>query len=183
MTNTHYALLGMLTIGPLSGYDIRRLIAESTQAFWSESDGQLYPALAKLTELKLITIKPTPKKSSRGKKIYSITPAGRNELKKWLNQPPATAIVRNEMLLKLFFGANIAPDILRDHIEKVRYETKAAIQQLKTKKQNLTADESELKHLPFWQMTLQYGIRLNEAKLLWCDETLKFLKQKEESVK
>ncbi len=43
-----YAVLGMLSIGPMSGYDIKKLIGETVGHVWSESYGQVYPALREL---------------------------------------------------------------------------------------------------------------------------------------
>ena len=38
---TGKALLGLLSIAPMSGYDIRQLIPWSIGQFWSESYGQI----------------------------------------------------------------------------------------------------------------------------------------------
>src|SRR5262245_35765978 len=113
---TSYAILGMLAFDPMSGYAIRQLMQQSTSNFWSESDGQLYPALKKLTALELISCK-SDKASAREKKIYRITAKGLTELKKWLTQEPETHIIRNELMLKLFFGANVSPEINLTHIQ------------------------------------------------------------------
>jgi len=45
-----FAVLGMLSLGALSGYEIRRELAESIGTFWSESYGQIYPALRELSK-------------------------------------------------------------------------------------------------------------------------------------
>src|SRR6267378_1332508 len=42
---TPNALLGLLSLGSMSGYDIRQLISQSIGHFWSESYGQIYPGL------------------------------------------------------------------------------------------------------------------------------------------
>ncbi|HEY3155376.1 MAG TPA: PadR family transcriptional regulator, partial [Candidatus Eisenbacteria bacterium] len=46
--STPYAILGMLSFAPMSGYDIRKEAASSIGYFWSESYGQIYPALREL---------------------------------------------------------------------------------------------------------------------------------------
>ena len=46
---TAKALLGLLSIGPMSGYDLRQLIPWSIGQFWNESYGQIYPALKQMT--------------------------------------------------------------------------------------------------------------------------------------
>ena len=47
-TTTAEALLGMLSLGPMSGYEIRQPIEESIGNFWRESFGQIYPTLKRL---------------------------------------------------------------------------------------------------------------------------------------
>ena len=55
--NTEHVILGMLAFEPMSGYAIRQAIRQSVALFWSESDGQLYPALKRLLnqgEIKIV---------------------------------------------------------------------------------------------------------------------------------
>src|SRR3990167_5690681 len=126
-SKTQYAVLGMLSFEPQSGYEISQAIKNSTAFFWSESDGQLYPILKKLTQARLIQSQVNQKeKGIREKKIYAITQAGKKSLTQWLLQEPVTLNMRNEFLLQLFFGHNIKKNI---NIEKI----KMLQQQLKSK--------------------------------------------------
>ena len=43
-----YAILGMLSIEPMSGYDIKKEVEKSISNFWTESYGQIYPVLRNL---------------------------------------------------------------------------------------------------------------------------------------
>ena len=52
--STPYAVLGMLSLSPMSGYDIRKESETSIGFFWSESYGQIYPALRELETRRLI---------------------------------------------------------------------------------------------------------------------------------
>src|SRR4051812_17053194 len=102
MTSTDFALLGLLTLKPMSGYELRRLIAQSIGHFWGESYGQLYPSWKRLESAGLTT-----KRSEAGKKrekfFYSIPAKGRERLQEWLRLPPKPQPPRSELLLKLFF--------------------------------------------------------------------------------
>src|ERR1700761_1644592 len=84
---TPNALLGLLSLGPMSGYDIRQLIPQSIGHFWSESYGQIYPALKALTTEGLVTKKTERKKGRPDRNIYSLTEAGRKQLTEWLAIP------------------------------------------------------------------------------------------------
>ena len=45
MRQTDYVILGLLAERPLSGYQIKKIIDIRFQFFWSESFGQIFPAL------------------------------------------------------------------------------------------------------------------------------------------
>src|SRR2546430_2188497 len=47
-------VLGMLSLGPRSGYDIKTVVDRSTRFFWAASYGQIYPELRRLEEEGLI---------------------------------------------------------------------------------------------------------------------------------
>lgn len=176
-TNTAFAILGMLSIEPLSGYQISQMMNQSTKHFWMESDGQLYPALAKLTKAKMIICKSTKAPSQRGKKIYSITKEGSTELKNWLHKEPAKINVRNEAMLKLFFGANVKTEISLEHVEASRYQLKNLLRELSETKNRLSTDYKTSPHLPYWLLSVEYGISMAESKLKWCIHAINTLKK------
>ncbi len=63
---TPNALLGLLSLGPMSGYDIRQLISQSIGYFWSESYGQIYPGLKRLAAAGLVEKKTQRQKGKSG---------------------------------------------------------------------------------------------------------------------
>src|SRR5437868_15510344 len=93
----------MLTLKPMSGYDIRATIAESIAYFWTESYGQIYPTLKRLAKDKLVTRRGELARG-RQRNVYSITDAGREALAEWLRRPAEARPPRNELLFKLFFA-------------------------------------------------------------------------------
>jgi DNA-binding PadR family transcriptional regulator len=95
----------------LSGYDIRKAIESSVGYFWSESYGQIYPALKRLTTEGLITPSRSNSKPRQRRQEYSLTDAGRASLQAWLAQPFQNDPPRNEFLLKLFFGREAPPSV------------------------------------------------------------------------
>lgn len=170
---TKYALLGMLSIEPMSGYDIKKTLHTSTNFFWQESDGQIYPALAKLLKEKAITIVPDKSEDLRPRKIYKITAKGMKELQHWLIKEPAPSVPRNELLLKLFFGANVSVDENRHHIVEHQRHLARHLEIYKQIAKSLENDPSA--HLPYWLLTLKFGQQIINAQLEWCEEALKIL--------
>jgi hypothetical protein len=119
----------------------------------------------------------TANAGGRARKEYRITAQGQQVLQDWLKQPYETQNVRNEFMLKLFFGANASAVVSQEHLQAQRYQIKAQLQQLSAIAQQLKQDYPDSKHLPYWLMTIDYGIRLAEAKLQWCEASLPMLKK------
>src|SRR4051812_32669381 len=117
---TKYAVLGVLTFGNMSGYDIRNIISGSIAYFWSESFGQIYPTLRKLAADYLIKPVKSEQTSERERQVYAITDKGRRELRGWLTEMPHPQPPRSEMLFKLFFGREIPVAASREHINALR---------------------------------------------------------------
>ena len=104
INRTRFAILGMLMSGPRSGYDLKKDFEEQISHFWSESLGQIYPALQRLHDEKLVSVSTTRRKGRPERKVYRITKRGENEFREWLKQPATPIHWRNELLLKVFFG-------------------------------------------------------------------------------
>ena len=116
-TTTVEALLGMLTLEPMSGYDLKQLIEQSIGNFWRESFGQIYPTLKRLEEQGLIK---SAEEGKAGRVVYAITEAGRAHLRAWLDDAPRPRVPRNELLLKLFFGRMAPVESMRSHVVETR---------------------------------------------------------------
>src|SRR5712692_7370073 len=101
MSTTPYAILGLLSIEPMSGYDIRRNLEESLSYFWSESYGQIYPTLKRLEAARLIAPVKRTAPATRRRRLYTLTPLGRTRLATWLAEPPTPQPPRDEFLLKM----------------------------------------------------------------------------------
>jgi len=75
-------ILGVLQGGPLHGYDISKRIKDLSQEALKVGEGQLYPALHKLEEDKLIRSQWIEQEGKPPKKVYALTARGSGMLKK-----------------------------------------------------------------------------------------------------
>lgn len=167
--STPYAVLGLLGLGPASGYDIRKEIASSIGHFWSESYGQIYPALRDLTRLGLIQARGAAA-GGRERRVYAITAKGRRALEAWRAVPPRPMPVRNELLLKLFFGAGTpGPEI--GWLEQLAGEETARLRDFRRVRALLRREHRDHPSLPYWLAVLRYGERRSEAARRWARET------------
>ncbi len=114
-SQTELAVLGALSTGPMTGYEIRGSITGVLGHFWHESFGQIYPALSRL-EAQGAVRRRSPGRTSGS--VFELTRSGRRRLTALLAEPGPTPPARNALLLRLFFGTHLpdggARDLLAD---------------------------------------------------------------------
>ena len=180
-TTTAEALLGLLSMGPMSGYAIRQRIEESIGNFWSESYGQIYPALKRLVQDGLAELAPEKGHAGRPeRKVYRLTAAGRTRLRAWLKTPSTGRVPRNEMLLKLFFAGQSGTGTARAQVEAFREEVEASLARYGVIQRRFASEYGRYADAPFWRMTLEYGVAEGRGLLGWCERTLEQLRRMEE---
>jgi DNA-binding PadR family transcriptional regulator len=180
--STSSALLGLLSIRPMSGYDIRQLIPESIGHFWSESYGQIYPALKQMKAAGLVERRTERQKSRPDRHVYSLTRDGRRKLTEWLRVPPEAEVPRSELLLKLFFGAHAPQGVSREHVAAFRAMQESMLRSYAATAKQLKRDAPADPNLPYWLITLNMGQHRSKALVKWAKETLRELERLESKV-
>ena len=175
-----YAIMGILSMDPMSGYDIKKRFEKSLSYFWSESYGQIYPILKNLAKQGLATRSIQKQTGKPDRHIYELTDKGRKAVKEWMIQPVGRLIGRHEILLKLFFGHQVSLEDNIRQVEHFRELQSQKLKELKASKEMLKADGEDNANLTYWLMTLRYGQHVNRAYLRWCDETLTELRRMEQ---
>jgi DNA-binding PadR family transcriptional regulator len=163
LSNTAYVILGMLRHGERSGYEIKQAVDNSTRFFWAASYGQIYPQLKLLAEAGLVEGTEAPR-GERKRTVYRLTPAGRRELRRWLEDPAATFELRDEGLLKLFFSAAGTPGDAGESIAAKRRFHAEKLERLRAIEPVVKASDD-----PYPYMVLRHGIEFNEWMIEWCE--------------
>jgi PadR family transcriptional regulator, regulatory protein AphA len=176
MSSTPFAILGLLSIEPMSGYDIRRNLDESLSHFWSESYGQIYPSLKRLEATGLIAPVKQAASGSRRKRLFTLTSKGRATLRSWLAEAPKPQPPRNELMLKIFFGRLAPPGAVAAHIRRLQVQQEQLLATLEAIERQLGAERAGHPDLPYWLLTLKAGVERGKALLDWSDDALATLK-------
>lgn len=121
-----HAILGLLSLNPLSGYDIKKMFEGSAALYWSGNNNQIYKTLVKLHEQALVTRETQIQDSSPAKKVYSISEKGLEELRRWVSSAPEVPQVRNSFLIQLAWADSLSADELDNLLE--RYEDELRMQ-------------------------------------------------------
>jgi DNA-binding PadR family transcriptional regulator len=166
LSPTAYVILGMISREPRSGYEIKALVDNSTRFFWAASYGQIYPQLKRLSEAGLVEGSDVPR-GERKRNVYAITEAGRRELEDWLRQPPRTAEMREEGLLKLFFAGVLPREQAAGTLRAMREHRRGLVARLRAMEPE--AEEKLKQDDPFPLIVLQGGIEFNEWFADWCE--------------
>lgn len=167
---TRFAVLGMLMSGPRSGYDLKKDFEEQISGFWSESLGQIYPALAALKQEKLVAVTSRRGPGRPERKVYRITKKGEEAFRHWLLQPAEPIRWRNELLLKVFFGTELETDEVLAHVQRLEASEREITATYKHFEREIEKRPATDKRRFYWRLALSSGRHLNKARLAWCRE-------------
>jgi len=98
------ALLGFLMDGLMHGYDLHRRVEDELGRIWYMGISNVYGALKRLERAGQVESTLSPQESRPPRKVYRITPAGRESFLDWIQQPvPTMRDMRVEFPAKLYF--------------------------------------------------------------------------------
>ncbi len=119
LSATARVILGLLKWESRTGYDIKRVTDFSTRFFWRASYGQIYPELKSLERAGLVVARDEPY-GRRRRRVYELAPAGERALSDWLHGEVDQYDVRDEGLLRLFFGDLVSGEELLELVRRRR---------------------------------------------------------------
>jgi DNA-binding PadR family transcriptional regulator len=166
LTTLEYALLGLVAMRPMSGYDVHRVFATTPMAHFSSSPGAIYPALRRLARRGLLKAALDRATEARPRRVYALTRGGEEALHAWLRQP-----VTREDLVR---GSG-AP-ILRFALAEGRVSKEEVLAYLMTYRRTLESYLEELqghaREMPAAaglhpRLALERGIRGYQGDLEW----------------
>lgn len=173
--STGHVVLGILAVGgDLSGYEIRQWVVQALGFFWSESYGQIYPELRRLSKAGLIKALP-PAGKGREVKRYRITAAGRGELERWLARAPQPGRPRNELLLKLFFGSVAGVETARGFLDEAAKALARRRDAISAAEELVIREDRAAETLVYSLITILNGQFVLAARLEWARAALGML--------
>lgn len=129
-----YAILGLLSWKPSTGYEMKKVFEESTTMYWSGNNNQIYKTLVQLLEEGLVTSEVRHQEASPSKKVYTITDDGLTELKKWVVSPPEAPEFRKPFLVQLAWADQLSDEELNGLL--LRYENEIKIELIYNQEKN-----------------------------------------------
>jgi PadR family transcriptional regulator, regulatory protein AphA len=167
LTPTARVVLGLVALGPRTGYDIKRIADSSTRFFWGASYGQIYPELRRLEREGLVEARDEPRGRIR-RHVYRITPAGEAAVRGWLLEHETAFELRDEGLLRLFFRELLEPDEVLDLVRRRRAWFELSAAYFREIGEELEVQDDDV---------LRYGVELMEWNAAWFTRLEKRLDQ------
>jgi DNA-binding PadR family transcriptional regulator len=171
---TSWAILGMLTFGTMSGYDLGKMVTRSIGHFFSPAKSQIYSELRRLVDLGFASVEHVTQTERPNKRLYSITPEGRRQLRQWLESSalePDT--FRSPFLLKLFFGSLVAPETLMTQVKEAHELARQELGELEAVEAEIGGNPQYL----YPNLVLRFGLEHNRASVRWTAEVLRELER------
>jgi len=177
-----YALLGFLNYGPMTGYDLKKLLDTSTQMFWHAELSQIYPQLKKMEKEGLVTVMCEPQAGKPDRKYYTITPHGRAVLLQWLSEPLDEVLPdKDPVLLHLFFAGALNKQVIlsqlrlqlelrRAYLSRVEGEVAGFIQE------TIRVTGQKRDGL-FWELIRRYGAEQTRTSIAWLEEAIQLIEK------
>lgn len=157
-------MLGLLTDGPASGYDLMKLFDISLSNVWPATQSQLYAELGRLAEAGLVDV---VAEGPRGRKEYGITEAGRAELRHWITEVEPTRVARSDMILRVFFLSEVEPEKARAYLRHQAAMAAKRLEHMRGIQEFLENGQDDLS--VNGAIALEYGLRLSTVQKEWAE--------------
>ena len=176
-----YCILGFLTYGSMTGYDLSKAFGSSVKFFWHAQASHIYLELGKLEQKQLVTCAHIAQTEKPNKKLYTITPDGKNTFLQWLCQQDNNSfqVQKNAFLMKVFFSGNKTPQESICMLRAFAADCKiflTSMQQIPQSIQSYGACVPPYQAL-YWQFTADFGYAYLQMCIDWAERSIHTLEE------
>jgi DNA-binding PadR family transcriptional regulator len=164
-----HVILGLLLIAPQSFYDLIKGFEAGVALFYSASSGSIRRALDSLLArgaIEVASVEP----GGRGRKVYRVTGAGREEFRAWMTGDPTGSDLETAALSRLFFLGLLEPDERAPVLRRITARIETDLAALSDLDRSLDATDVAEEHrdiLAHQRVALDYGIASQRFMLDW----------------
>ncbi|MEI6045200.1 MAG: PadR family transcriptional regulator [Chloroflexota bacterium] len=173
-----YAILGLLDVVPMTGYDLKTRYFDKTVAyFWPADKAQIYRTLDKMAEAGWVAVRLEIQTERPNRKVYSITPLGQTELQAWLSAYHPSPVSREPFLVQLFFADQLPNETLFRLIETQIEVHQAILQSYNQIDLPPLSALNGSRELSLRRLTLELGIATEQTVLEWLKQTRQVIEE------
>jgi len=164
-----HAILGFLDLEAATGYTLKQRFEGSVGAFWTATQSQIYRELHDLESTGFLRVDVVPQDGKPARKVYALTDAGKVELERWLAEPVGPTQLRDPLLLKLVFAADVDPAAFDAVLQQYEEQLAASLVEYQARlsgKQIFDLARSPRERV-LWELSIENGLSWCEAQLAW----------------
>ena len=178
-----HTILGFLSYGPHTGYDLKKRMDNSTQAFWNAHLAQIYPTLKQLKKKGLAETRVQVQTDKPSRKYYLITAAGRAELESWLLEPMNTAPqVKNMALLKFYFSGSLPKSAIIQQLERQIEVHRARLFFYENGAETAITEQAAQSGLTresvMWNLVRKFGVEHTKTYIRWLEHAIETVNER-----
>ncbi|WP_409464348.1 PadR family transcriptional regulator [Amycolatopsis sp. GA6-003] len=181
-----FAILAALLEGEFSGYDLAKSFDASVANFWQTTPQQLYRELERLSADGMIAARVVEQERRPTKRMFRLTPAGRQALREFTATPVQPTTIRDDLLVKVQGSdAGDAEAVIAAVEERMEW-SRAKLARFERLRERMLDGRSESDYLrendrvgPY--LTLLRGISFEQENVRWGEQTARILRQRAKS--
>jgi len=177
-----HAILGFLNYRPYSGYDLKKIFDTSVRHFWPADQSQIYRTLSRMSDEGWTEIEVVRQEARPDRKLYHITSAGREELRRWLLTPLPVEESRSADMIQVFFAAQLSDEEILGIFERAATMMRSGLEHYAQIPRNIeaySANTSSPREFFFWMLTLDIGIHNLESNLDFIENLIQRIRNGE----
>ncbi len=174
-----HGILGLISNGDKTGYEIMTVFRDSLNHFWTAQTSQIYRELQTMEKAGWISQRRVSQAGRPDKNVFSITPAGREELLRWLREDDLPRGVRNPFLMKTFFLGELPTEENVAFFKALRDapvfpdDGKQASDKAELYRQAIGQPEKAV----YWKLTIEFGRMYEKMHREWCELCIRELEE------
>lgn len=176
-----HGILGFLSYGNMSGYDLAKAFGSSIKFFWYAQTSHIYLELNKLEKKGLVTCEVIMQTDKPNKKLYSITESGKKEFLDWLasDKNEFEKGNKNAFLMRVFFSGNRTPKESIEMLSKYIEDCKTYLNSMKDIPESIKEYEefTESYQSLYWSFTADFGYSYVKMSMEWAERCVQRLEE------
>mgnify|MGYP000956223555 FL=1 len=163
-----YAMLGLLSWKPLSGYDLKKIMVDSAAFYWSGNNNQIYKTLVQLHEAGLVDIEVRQQENYPPRKEYTITDRGAAALREWVLSAPELTQFRNTFLIQLAWADQLEAGELDGLLARYEHAVEMQVLMLQERERRGVLNPARTQREEYlWREISGYFTAAYTAELAW----------------
>jgi DNA-binding PadR family transcriptional regulator len=160
-----HAVLAVLLDGEASGYELAKRFDASVANFWHALPQQLYAELRRLEEQRLVSGRAVRQQVRPDKRVFTITPAGQDELRRFAAEPTKPGALKEDLAVKVYAAGVVDHDVLAAALDERAAHAAAKLERYQRQADALAEpDGADLGP----SLTLARGIAYERENVTWC---------------